>query len=517
MYVVNPKIVNELDQTLADTYTFHGIVFIITCFHRDVFYKQDIASIGLSSRQSAVLSIAMVLAELVGVFIIALSIVYIYYKFVIFNFWRKRSVFYIEPVVPTGNITALITGKKQIGVLFHDAYIKHKNHRAFGMYSFFKPNLVIADLDLIRTVLTKEFASFHDRGLYYNEMIDPLSGHLFLMPGKKWRNMRVKMTPTFTSGKIKQMFSIVKESGEELAKYLENKAQMRDSVEMKDIFARYSTDVIMSTAFGIKSNSIEEPNNEYRMKGKKVVEANSFWIALFLFTPKIMDFFSIPTVDRHIASFYINMFRENVEYRQAHNIVRHDFMNLLIQLMERGYVDPDDGKKATTESSTVNKLTLTEATAQSFIFFTAGFETSSTTATFTLYELAQHHDIQDKVQQEIDEILTKHGGLTYDAINEMTYLHKVVNETMRKYPPLPVLNRICTKEIDLPTTNIRVPKGTLITIPVLGLHRDPSIYPDPDKFDPERFNANEIARRHPYAYLPFGEGPRICIGNVTLS
>jgi len=83
---------------------------------------------------------------------------------------------------------------------------------------------------------------------------------------------------------------------------------------------------------------------------------------------------------------------------------------------------------------------------------------------------------------------------------------------MRKYPPVPVLNRVCTKNLNLPTTNIHVPKGTLITIPVLGLHRDPSIYPDPEKFEPERFNADNIATRHPYAFLPFGEGPRICIG-----
>ena len=87
-----------------------------------------------------------------------------------------------------------------------------------------------------------------------------------------------------------------------------------------------------------------------------------------------------------------------------------------------------------------------------------------------------------------------------------------VTETLRKYPPVPILNRICTKEIDLPNTNIRVPKGALITIPLLGIHRDPSIYPDPDKFDPERFNADKIKERHPNAYMPFGEGPRNCIG-----
>lgn len=92
------------------------------------------------------------------------------------------------------------------------------------------------------------------------------------------------------------------------------------------------------------------------------------------------------------------------------------------------------------------------------------------------------------------------------------YIFLYIAETLRKYPPAPTLQRICTEEIDLPTTNIHVPKDTSITIPIFGLHRDPSIYPDPDRFDPERFNEDKIAARHPYTYLPFGEGPRICIG-----
>lgn len=83
---------------------------------------------------------------------------------------------------------------------------------------------------------------------------------------------------------------------------------------------------------------------------------------------------------------------------------------------------------------------------------------------------------------------------------------------MRKYPPLPILNRICTKEIQLPNTDLIITEATDIVIPVLGIHRDPNFYPDPLKFDPERFNEENSAARHPYVYLPFGLGPRDCIG-----
>ncbi|XP_020281100.1 probable cytochrome P450 6a13 [Pseudomyrmex gracilis] len=458
----------------------------------------------------------MLLVGLITAFVVGLCSVYVYYKFVVFNYWRKKGVFYVEPVVPTGNVTPILTGKLSVGELFRDMYLKYKDHRAFGIYTFFKPNLVIADLDLVRIVLTKEFGSFHDRDKHSNEKTDPLSAHLFFLTGKKWRNLRVKLTPTFTSGKLKQMFAVLKECGEEFVKSLEKLAETERCIDIKEMFARYSTDVIMSVAFGIKTNCIDQPDNEVRYWGKKVFKISALRHSIFMFAPQIARLFSISIFDKGVSNFFINMFRDNVEYRKTHNVVRHDFMNLLIQLMENGYVEPDEEKDVTKENDvhpSTSKLSMIEATAQAFVFFLAGFETSSTTATFCLYEIALNQDVQNKLRQEIDEVLKKHGEVTYNAVNDMTYLHKVVSETLRKYPPAPVLSRICTKAINLPTTNIHIPEGTSISIPVLGIQRDPAIYPDPDKFDPERFNEEQIAARHPYAFLPFGEGPRACIGS----
>ncbi|EFN72879.1 Probable cytochrome P450 6d4, partial [Camponotus floridanus] len=226
----------------------------------------------------------------------------------------------------------------------HDVYLKYKEHRVVGIYTFFKPNLIITDPDLIQMVLTKKFKNFHDRGVFCNEKIDVLSGHLFALSGKKWRNLRVKLTPTFTSGKIKQMFAIMKMCGDEFVKNLENMIQIGDSIEIKDWFGRYTMDIIMSTAFGVKSNCIEEKNNQFSYWGKKVFEVHTFRNALSLFMPQILNFFSIPLFNRSIGEFFVKLFRENVEYRQRHNIIKHDFMNLLIQLMEKGYVESDDIK-----------------------------------------------------------------------------------------------------------------------------------------------------------------------------
>lgn len=89
-------------------------------------------------------------------------------------------------------------------------------------------------------------------------------------------------------------------------------------------------------------------------------------------------------------------------------------------------------------------------------------------------------------------------------------------ETMRKHSTLPNLNRTCVKDYQIPNSNYIIPKGMSIVIPVSGLHNDPNIYPEPEKFDPERFSKENIATRAPYTFLPFGEGPRMCIGKILL-
>ena len=89
-----------------------------------------------------------------------------------------------------------------------------------------------------------------------------------------------------------------------------------------------------------------------------------------------------------------------------------------------------------------------------------------------------------------------------------------ISETLRKHPPVPMLNRECSRPYKIPGTDIVLEKGTRVLIPVTPLHYDPRYYPEPEMFDPERFCEEEKQKRHHYVYLPFGEGPRICIGKL---
>ncbi|XP_024936351.1 probable cytochrome P450 6a14 [Cephus cinctus] len=444
----------------------------------------------------------------------AIGAIYLYVKLVIFKYFDRRGIPYERPTFPFGNVSGVFRGKMSIGEACAELYKKHRQSPYFGMFISINPALVINDPEIIRHVLTKDFSHFHDRGIYVDEKVDPLSGHLFSLPGEKWKNLRTKLTPTFTSGKIKQMFPIVNQCGVELGDCVEKVLKIDETVEIKDIVARYTTDVISNVAFGLETNSLKEPNNEFRRCGQLVFASRPLMAMLSFFMPSLLRILKLPHTDTRVTNFFTKVFSDTVNYRKQNNIKRHDMLNMLMQLMDKGYVETDDANeipkgKAVNDSK---KLEMTEATAQAFVFFIAGFETSSSTVTYCIFEMACHPEIQEKVYIDIDQALKKHGGLTYDSLAEMEYLSQAVDETLRLYPTLPILNRECTREYDVPGTNLHISKGDAIVIPVSGIHKDPNIYPDPEKFDPERFSKENKGKIHSHAYLPFGEGPRICIG-----
>lgn len=130
-----------------------------------------------------------------------------------------------------------------------------------------------------------------------------------------------------------------------------------------------------------------------------------------------------------------------------------------------------------------------------------------------MYELAQNPDIQQKLRDEINAGLESNDGkLTYEILSNLKYLDMVINETLRKFPPAFVIIRNSTKDFKIPGTEMVIPARTDIHINVLSIHRDPEYYPEPLKFDPERFSPENIQNRRPYTFIPFGDGPRKCIG-----
>ncbi|KAI4459607.1 cytochrome p450 [Holotrichia oblita] len=340
------------------------------------------------------------------------------------------------------------------------------------------------------------------------------------MEGNRWKMLRAKLSPTFTTSKMKMMFPIMADVAAKLRDaLLEMKGDQK--VEIKDLLVRYTTDIIGTCAFGIECNSFKDPEADFILFGKKIFIESNIRKTINFFTfvfPDFMRSLGVRQLPKDVTDFFMKVIRETVSYREKEKVSRNDFLDLLIQLKNNGKLNTDNGhhNKETDslpEYENSPNLTIEQVAGQSFVFFLAGFETSSSTLSFCLYELACNEDVQTKLRDEIESVLQKHNGeLSYEAIAELKYMDMVLSETLRKYPSVPALNRICTMDYKIPQTNLLLEKNTQVIISIDGLHYDPQYYQDPHKFIPERFSDENRGKIPQFAYLPFGEGPRTCVG-----
>nr|CAD7448682.1 unnamed protein product [Timema bartmani] len=457
-----------------------------------------------------------------------LVLICIFYSYA-YGYWRRRNITYIPaPFSIFGNVGDMIFMKKTPALVMRDLYNKLDGEPYGGIFIGATPIMLIRDPEVIKQVFVKNFTSFMDRHLDINEKVNPVEENLFFMKGEKWRWLRSKLTPTFSSGKLKMMFQVLTECASEMNTYVESIASKQESIEMRELFAQYNTEIIGSCAFGIKFNTINNPKSEFRAIGRTIFDQSFFQMMkglIITIFPGLAKCFTFTIFDLKTSRFFRRIVEDTIAHREKNEISRKDFLQLLIQLKKKGYVTEDSTQlkedaylyyKIGDEGSSVRKeFELTDGllAAQCFVFFLAGFETSSAVASFCMYELALNPDIQERVREEVDAVLKEHNGaITYEAVQKMGYLGRVVDETLRKYPTIPILERKCTRPFTFPETDYVMEKGAKLSIPSYAIQHDPQYYPDPERFDPERFTEEAKQSRHPFTYLPFGEGPRICIG-----
>ncbi|KAJ3618417.1 hypothetical protein MTP99_006414 [Tenebrio molitor] len=281
---------------------------------------------------------------------------------------------------------------------------------------------------------------------------------------------------------MKMMFQTLADCQVNLLKKVDEECAMKKPLDIKELLACFTTDIIGSCA----------------LYGKKVFTTTRFQRlkkTLCVNFPELALYFNISTQPKDITDFFINVVKNTIDHREKKNYTRNGFMQLLIDMKN----DKQEGGGSDGKS-----LTLEEVAAQSFVFFLAGFETSSTLMTFALYELARHPDIQVKIRSEVETALTKDDGkVSYDAIQDMKYMNQVIDETVRMHPPVPAVNRKCVKDYKVPDEDLVIQKGTTVIIPILGIHYDAEYYSEPEKFDPDRFSDENKKARHTYSHLPF--------------
>ncbi|XP_053678216.1 probable cytochrome P450 9f2 [Anopheles nili] len=460
-----------------------------------------------------------------------------------YSYFLDKPYPHLKPTFLLGSSGPMILRRRDMIEHIKKTYNSFPDAKVFGAYDFLTPTLMIRDPDCVKQIAVKDFDYFTDHTPFVPNEHDVLNtdnmflNSLFMMRGQKWRDMRATLSPAFTGSKMRQMFELVSESGQGMVKHLLKEALSdgsKQEYEMKDLFTRFGNDVIASIAFGIQVNSFAERENDFYMRGKKLLNFTSFWASirfmLFITMPKLMLKLNIELMDREMCEHFHAMIIDNMRVREEKGIVRSDMINILLQI-KRGALnhqkeEPDvkDAGFATVQESTVGKSAVTrnwtekELVAQCFLFFLAGFDTISTALGFLCYELMLHPDVQERLYREVIEVDESLEGkpLSYDAVQGMRYMDMVVSESLRLWPPAPAVDRYCNRDYtfdDGEGLRFKIEKGHTVMVPVAGFHSDPKYFPDPDRFDPERFSEENRHNINAGAYMPFGVGPRNCIGS----
>ncbi|XP_061395486.1 cytochrome P450 6d1-like [Musca vetustissima] len=439
--------------------------------------------------------------------------------------WERLGFESDKAAIPLGSMAKVFHKERSFGLVLSDIYYKC-HEKVVGIYLFFRPALLIRDAELARQILTSDFNSFHDRGFYVDEKHDPMSANLFTMEGQSWRSLRMKLTPSFSSGKLKGMFDTVDDVADKLISHLAEKLEDGKShtLEIKSILTTYAIDIIGSVIFGLEIDSFSQPNNEFRVLSDRLFNnpKPSMLEGLRNLTnfmcPPIAKILSRLGAKDPVTYRLRDIVKRTIEFREEKGVVRKDLLQLFIQLRNTGKISDDSDKvwkKIESTAENLKAMSIDMIASNAFLFYVAGSETTSATISFTIYELAMYPEILKKAQNEVDEVLRKHnlkpeGRLTYEAIQDLKYLDLCVMETTRKYPGLPFLNRHCTQTFKIPDSKLTIENGTSIIIPIFGIHRDAKYFPNPTDYRPERF-AEDSKDYNPVAYMPFGEGPRHCI------
>ncbi|XP_075973973.1 cytochrome P450 9e2-like [Anticarsia gemmatalis] len=458
----------------------------------------------------------------------------------VYSAFKRRGVKNMTPVPLLGNMARVLLRQDDLIKDLMTLYDAFPEERFVGKFEFLKEIVMIRDLELVKKIALKDFEYFLDHRSFFSESTSYFARNLLSLKGQEWKDMRSTLSPAFTSSKIRLMVPFMVEVGDQMMGSLKQKMKSSNEgyidIECKDLTTRYANDVIASCAFGLKVDSHYEQNNEFYVMGRNTFQFRLreliTVLALINLPKKISKLLKLDFMSVSSQKFFKKIILETMQDRDARHIIRPDMIHLLMEAKkgklthETVKADNETAGFATVDESSVGTKKVDrvwnddDLIAQAVLFFLAGFETVSTAMSFLLYELACNPEVQEKLATEVKEFDVKNNGkFDLKSIQEMPYMDMVVSELLRKWPPAVALDRVCLKDYDLGKPNEKsdkhyiLRKGTVVALPVYAFHHDPQYFPNPEKFDPERFSEENKHSIPPFAYMPFGLGPRNCIGS----
>ncbi|KAL0882450.1 hypothetical protein ABMA27_000928 [Loxostege sticticalis] len=436
-----------------------------------------------------------------------------------YSYWKNQNVPYSKPMPIVGNYGGLIFLQKHIAHIVVDICKEFPNEPYIGAFFGTDPTLIVQDPQVIKQITTKDFYYYNGREISDYTEKEVIGRNVLSAHGDNWKVVRQNLTPIFSSAKMKMMFDLVNKCALQFEKLLDHETKMSDIVEARLIMARYTMACITSCAFGVDGKTMEDGFLQNPFKGLGDLAFNqtkfeAFKLIIRTVWPGIFYGFGQKIVPIKFNQFFHELITSVFKARGYKPSDRNDFIDFILSFQENKHITGDSISNLITGEKNKASVPVNDEflVAQCFIFFLAGFETSATTLSYTVYEFAKNPDVMRRAQKEVDEYLLKRENkLQYDSVNELPFLDACVDETLRMYPVTPVLTREVLADTALPS-GVKLHKGVRIHIPLQRLHYHPKYFPEPEVYRPERFLGEEKRNIVPNTYMPFGDGPRLCLG-----
>ncbi|CAK1552722.1 unnamed protein product [Leptosia nina] len=419
------------------------------------------------------------------------------------TYWLRRGVPFYKRNKITGVYWDFVFRGRPVFEALRDVYRNHSGSSAVGLGFFLTPAMYVSGAQNLRYVLATASDSFNHRAVEPNRG-DLLADNVLFMHGARWKLMRQALTPLFTTRKLRDMYYIIDRSARDFAAHLQRHPDLCSGRAYRTL-STFCSAAIGAAVFGISPSSIFD--SPFLDMAQKAFEP-TFWsntnLLISNLSLELSHLLGIKLFKEH-EELFVGAIRQVIAQRRRDSVKRHDFAELCVTLQRIGRIADE---RIGLELKPTDEL----LAAQAFFFFIAGVEPTASALFGALYELGRHPECLKRLHTEIDETFAKCDELTIDTVAEMSYLNSVVCEAMRIHPPVGYLKRLCVRDALLPDGAVPVARGTRLYTPVFDVHHDPRHFPQPDRFDPERFSPENKRRVSEWTYMPFGRGSRVCIG-----